>query len=344
MEPCAVRQPRCLHQLWPAATHCDVQRAGFTGDGFSCQRRRRVPLCTSATAWSTAHCVNEAGAYECACDAGFSGAGGVRGAAGSGCRRCRRVRGGRGWRATRTRPVPQRALATTAATCRAGYTRATGCSATTLDECSRRQTHACDPVRRLATDSGGLVRSAPAWPRVHGRRAVACADVDDCASAPCRRGQLRSTPAWTSSSCACARTGGPGRRAPGTSTSARAPGVAHQLPGSTRACVNTVGSWVCTCNLGWRADHHVQRSAAGLCVDVDECGDGTHGCGVDKLSCVNAAWQLRVRVRRRVRPLEPAHTTARAARAPARHSRPPSWFPRQSCFPVPWGQVHGRDG
>ena len=61
----------------------------------------------------------------------------------------------------------------------------------------------------------------------------------------------------------------------------------HSLNGhdlSDIQCTNTVGSYICSCGMGWEWSH-VTGSAA-VCHDIDECTDYSHGCD-HKAECKN---------------------------------------------------------
>lgn len=269
VEPCAA-DATCTNSAGSYLCACE---AGFTGDGFSCHDVNECHLHIGHCV-EHAHCVNEAGAYECVCNDGFSGAGGVQGAAGSGCHDIDECASGVA--VCDAHADCQNARGDYSCACQAGF-EGDGVFCHNVDECAT-NAHSCDQFADCTDTAGSYQCSCSHGYTGDGRT---CSDVDDCASAPCHKGtcadagvdrfECRCKDGWSGTLCnrdvdECAD--------PGTPTSC----TEHA------DCVNTVGSWICTCNLGWRSDH--SRRSAVACVDVDECGDGTHECGTEAV-CVN---------------------------------------------------------
>lgn len=54
----------------------------------------------------------------------------------------------------------------------------------------------------------------------------------------------------------------------------------QRCPGHNMECVNTIGSYECRCVEGFQSQNNI-------CLDIDECSTGTHGCNDDDDICRN---------------------------------------------------------
>ncbi len=146
--------------------------------------------------------------------------------------------------------------------CKQGFT-GSGKACVNVDECSN-GTAACDLSADCSDTVGGYKCTCKAGFQGDGKT---CEDKDECAT---DNGGCGSPKAFK-----CINKVGAGPSCEDVDEClSKSAGCAE-----TATCTNTVGSFTCSCNKGWKGDGKT-------CTDVDECADGTASCGSNSF-CYN---------------------------------------------------------